>query len=264
MSHFILPATNPRTPAAVARRLGLGADAISEGYRDNVGLTGAAHPLLMLQGVSRKARPGDYILMTAFDNGCDALLFRATERIAGFSPGSGVAGQLQRGIAEDNYPKYQAFNGLLVRDTGKRSEADKQTSLTALYRNRAFLTGFMADKCRACGTVQMPPGTFCVNPECGAAAGMDKVSMVYAGGEVKTWTADRLTFDPNPPAYFGMIEFENGARLMMDFTDVNARPVKAGARVTVHFRIKQLDEQRGFRKYFWKAIPTGEQGGETT
>ncbi len=75
-------------------------------------------------------------------------------------------------------------------------------------------------------------------------------------GKVATWTADRLTFDFNPPAYFGMVVFECGGRLMMDMTEVDPATFDTGAAVSVHFRIKQIDSQRGFRKYFWKAIPT--------
>ena len=79
--------------------------------------------------------------------------------------------------------------------------------------------------------------------------------MVSAKGAVKTYTADRLTFDLNPPAYFGLVEFEGGGRIMVDFTDVDPETFDVGTRVSMQFRIKQIDGQRGFRKYFWKASP---------
>jgi uncharacterized OB-fold protein len=72
---------------------------------------------------------------------------------------------------------------------------------------------------------------------------------------VRTWTADRLTFDPDPPAYFGTVDFDGGGRLLMDFTDVNAGCLQVGTRVEFHFRIKDVDSQRNFRRYFWKAAP---------
>ena len=74
-------------------------------------------------------------------------------------------------------------------------------------------------------------------------------------GRVKTWTADRLTFDWNPPAYFDLVEFDGGGRLMMDFTEVEPGSIDTGVPVSMHFRIRQFDNQRGFRKYFWKATP---------
>ncbi len=47
----------------------------------------------------------------------------------------------------------------------------------------------------------------------------------------------------------------NGGRFMDDFTDVDPALVEVGAPVTMAFRIKQFDERRGFRRYFWKAVP---------
>ena len=79
--------------------------------------------------------------------------------------------------------------------------------------------------------------------------------MAGVKGHVATWTADRLTFDFNPPAYFGLVKFEGGGRIMMDMTEVDPETFDTGAEITVHFRIKQIDSQRGFRKYFWKAVP---------
>ena len=39
---------------------------------------------------------------------------------------------------------------------------------------------------------------------------------------VMSYTADLLTYCPDPPAYYGMIEFEGGGRMMSDFTDVTS------------------------------------------
>lgn len=255
INHFILPANSQKIATAVAKQLGINDDAVADSLLNAVGNSGAAHALLMLLGTMEQAKPGDLILMTTFGQGCDALLFRATEKLSSAIPGNGISGHLKRGIAETNYHKFQSFNGLVKRDLGKRGESDKQTYLSALYRNRDFLTSFMAGKCTVCGTTQMPKGPYCINPECNAADALENVSMVYSKGAIKTWTADNLTFDLNPPAYFGMIEFDGGARLMMDFTDIADSPPKTGQAVSAHFRIKQIDERRGFRKYFWKAIP---------
>jgi uncharacterized OB-fold protein len=94
-----------------------------------------------------------------------------------------------------------------------------------------------------------------VNPDCGKENTQTDHPMADARGKVRTWTADRLTFDVNPPAYFGLVEFDGGGRAMMDFTDVDPEKFDVETRVTVHFRIKQFDKHRGFRRYFWKAAP---------
>lgn len=255
IAHFVMPTDQASVPAAVAKKLGIDGKAVADNLLQSVGIAGAAHPILLLAHRLEQASPGDLILVASFGQGCDALLFRATDAIRGKRPALGVSGNLSRGRPEKNYNKFQSFNDLLEKDLGKRSEVDKQAYLSALYRNRGLVNSFLGGKCTACGTVQMPKHKYCVNPDCGAYNTQVDHPMAGAKGSVATWTADRLTFDFNPPAYFGMVVFEGGGRLMMDFTEVNPETFDTGAEVSVHFRIKQIDSQRGFRKYFWKAVP---------
>lgn len=254
VQHLVLPSDQKRTPEAVAKVLGISADALADSLIDTCGVTGAAHSILQLAHTLQKAKPGELILVIGFGQGSDALLFRATDAIKNGQPALGVSGNLERRRAESNYNKFQSFNNLLEKDMGKRSEGDKQSYLSAMYRNRDLLTRFMGGKCSECGTVQLPKTNYCVNPECGALGTQQNHPMSTARGSVKTWTADQLTFDFNPPAYFGMVVFEGGGRLMMDFSEVDSEHFDTGTPVSVHFRIKQVDGQRGFRRYFWKAI----------
>jgi len=72
---------------------------------------------------------------------------------------------------------------------------------------------------------------------------------------VVSFTADWLSYYPNPPFYFGLVQFENGARVAMEFTDVDRSLLKIGAPVAMVFRLKELDRRRAYRHYFWKATP---------
>lgn len=253
VAHFILPTDQARTPPAVAKRLGIDPGAIVDNQAATVGVAGAAQPLLLLAKTLESAKPGDLILLTGFGQGCDALLFRATDAIGGFKPARGVSGALASGREETNYARFLAFNDLIERDIGKRGETDKQTYLSGYNRRRDLVTSFVGGKCRICGTVQIPREKYCVNPDCNALDSQDPYSFADKQGEVLTWTADRLTFDPSPPAYFGMVQFDGGGKLMMDFTEVREGSIESGSRISVHFRVRQIDPQRGFRKYFWKA-----------
>ena len=60
---------------------------------------------------------------------------------------------------------------------------------------------------------------------------------------------------PDPPFHFGLVQFENGARVTMEHCDVAGASPKVGDPVRMRFRIKAMDRQRGFRTYFWKAAP---------
>ena len=73
---------------------------------------------------------------------------------------------------------------------------------------------------------------------------------------VMSFTADSLTYSPDPPAYYGMITFPEGGRFMADFTDTDKEQVKVGTKMRMTFRIRDNDTMRGgFKRYFWKAAP---------
>lgn len=255
IAHFVLASDQAKTPAAVAKKMGISVEALVDNHIGSVGVSGVAHPILLLTAALEKAAAGDLILVTGFGQGTDAVLFRATDKIKDKQPKTGFAGALARRREDTNYNRFLSFNNLVEREVGKRGEMDKQSYLAAMYRRKDLLTGFVGGQCRSCGTIQIPKENYCVNPECGELDSQDDYPMSAVQGRVKTWTADRLTFDWNPPAYFGMVEFEGGGRLMMDFTEVEPGAIETGVPVSVHFRIRQFDNQRGFRKYFWKATP---------
>ena len=72
---------------------------------------------------------------------------------------------------------------------------------------------------------------------------------------VKSFTGDLLAVSVDPPAVYGMVQFEGGGRFMADFTDCELADVKVGQPVTLSFRKRYTDKERGFTGYFWKAIP---------
>ena len=82
VSAFILPCTLSRVVPGVAKRIGIPDAAVRDNLAAVCGDTGAAHPLVMLVHALEGAKPGDLIVVAAFDSGCDALLFRVTDAIA--------------------------------------------------------------------------------------------------------------------------------------------------------------------------------------
>ena len=113
----------------------------------------------------------------------------------------------------------------------------------------------MDGRCSACGTLQFPRTRICVNPNCNALDSQEPHAFADTIGRINSHTADRLTYSPDPPACYGMIQFEGGGRWMMDFTDLEADQLEVGRAMRMVFRIKDVDAQRGFRRYFWKAAP---------
>ena len=257
VAHFVLPATIGRAAANVARRSGLAGESVVDNLAGQLGETGAAHPLLMaLHALETRVGPGDHVLVCSFANGCEALLFRATEAMSGYAAPQSVAAALAARQPEDNYLKYLAFNDLIRIDEGKRGEAaEYQTSLSTAYRNRDMLLGLVGGRCTQCGTLQFPRTRVCVNPQCRATDTQEPYSFRDEPAKVASWSADYLAFTPNPPSHYGMIDFENGGRLMTDFTDVEVGEIDVGMQVEMRFRIKSVDRARGLPRYFWKAVP---------
>ncbi|HEV3394775.1 MAG TPA: OB-fold domain-containing protein, partial [Xanthobacteraceae bacterium] len=95
----------------------------------------------------------------------------------------------------------------------------------------------------------------CVNPNCNAVHTQEPHPFAEMTGRINSYTADRLTYSPDPPACYGMIQFDAGGRVMIDFTDVDAESLAVGQPMRMMFRIKDVDAQRHFRRYFWKAAP---------
>ena len=125
-----------------------------------------------------------------------------------------------------------------------RAEADKQTPLSALWRHRDAVTSFQGGRCTACGTLQFPRSRICVNPNCNALDTQEPHAFADRVGRINSHTADRLTYSPDPPACYGMIQFEGGGRWMMDFTDLEADQLEVGREMRMVFRIKDVDAQR--------------------
>ena len=223
---------------------------------EQLGDTGAAHALLMLVDALETAKAGDKIMVVAFGQGVDVLVFEVTAENAKLPKRKGVSGWLARRKEEKNYMKFLAFNEMLPIDKGMRAEFDKKTALSVLWRKRDMIYGLVGGKCKVCGTVQFPRSQVCVNPNCHAIDSQEPYRMAGLEASVMSFTADSLTYSPDPPAYYGMITFPEGGRFMADFTDSDKEQVKVGGKMRMTFRIRDNDIMRGgFKRYFWKAAP---------
>ena len=255
VAHFVLPCPFARMDQQLAKQVGIDPARVRDNLAGNVGETGSAHALLVLAHTLEQAKPGDKILVAQFGQGCDALLFEATPAIAEARKRGGVSGALARRKEETNYLKFLAFNGLIQLEKGMRAEVDRKTALTVLYRRNDMLMGLVGGKCNVCGTGQFPRSRVCVNPNCKAIDSQEPYSFAEQEGTILSWSADFLTYSMSPPNHYGMITFADGGRFMADITDVDQGQIDSGSKVRMAFRVKEFDEKRGFRRYFWKAIP---------
>jgi len=255
VSHFILPSTFKGVPEGLAKRLKIKPEAVRDALSATVGEAGCAHALVMLAHCLETAEPGQVIVAAQFGQGVEALVFRVTDKIKDFKPQRGLSGWLSNRKEETNYMKWLVFNGLVEWDKGMRAEKDNKTALTTLYRYNDQILGLVGGRCTETGTVQFPRTRLSVNPNKTTVDTQEPYKFAERKAEVLTWSADFLTYAMSPPNHYGMMVFEGGGRIMMDITDVEQGDVETGMGVRMAFRIKETDDQRGFTRYFWKAVP---------
>jgi 3-hydroxy-3-methylglutaryl CoA synthase/uncharacterized OB-fold protein len=237
------------------KSIGASPEQIVDTMHTETGECGTAHPYIMLAREMEQAQPGDKIIVAGYGQGADALMFQVTENIKGLAPRRGVSGYLSHKKVEDAYTKWLQFNELIETDLGGRGEQDLRTGLSALWRHRKLVLGFVGGKCKECDTPQIPPQRICVNPNCGAVDSLEEYEFADKPSSVLTFTADNLAASLDPPAIYGMVQFEEGGRMMMDFTDCTLDEIEVGVPMEVTFRKKYHDAKRGFTGYFWKAVP---------
>lgn len=212
---------------------------------------GAAHPLFALALALDAAKPGDKVLVAGFGSGCDALVFEVNAPVPGAADAKAA---LSQGLAFADYTRFLSLTGALALDWGVRSEFEQKAQATVLERNGRDTIGFIGGR-DAAGNVQFPKSRIPVRPDADGPETLENVRLADLTGTLVSVTADRLNFTPDPPFWFGLVQFDNGARVMMELTDADAKGFAVGDRLTMRLRIKSLDKRRGFRTWFWKAAP---------
>ncbi|MEM9303111.1 MAG: zinc ribbon domain-containing protein [Pseudomonadota bacterium] len=249
VTYLVLPIAD-RQAASLARSLGLEGAARPTLLDTDIGMPGAAHAALGLSWALGRAAPGDRILVAGFGQGADVLLLEARPALAQHQPHAIDAGATTE---EDNYVRYLALRSRLSLGLGIRFERDSRTAMSAFHRKREDVTGFVGGRCPLCGTLQFPATAVCV--ACRARVELTPESLADLLGRVKSFTEDWQAATPRPPLMFGSVDFPGDATVVMEFTDCEPGSISVGDPVRMMFRIKDVDDRRHFRRYFWKPAP---------
>jgi 3-hydroxy-3-methylglutaryl CoA synthase len=255
IDHFIFPSTFAKIDRQLANVCGIRAEAVVDALAESVGDTGTAHALLLLAHTLETAKPGALILVAQFGSGAEAMVFRATEAIKAFRPAKGLAQWIARGFEEMNYTKFLAFNDQLQLERGMRGEQDRKTALTTAWRERQAIMGLVAGKCSVTGSVHFPPSRLSHDQGKPLLDTQVPYKLAERHGRVLSWSAEYLSFHKSPPHTYGQVDFVGGGRILMEFTDVAKGDIASDTEVEMVFRIKDVDDRRGYTRYFWKATP---------
>jgi 3-hydroxy-3-methylglutaryl CoA synthase/uncharacterized OB-fold protein len=235
----------------IGRETGINAPNHASDLAAALGDLGAAHGLFALALATARAKPGERILLAGFGSGCDALVLEMTAPMPGAASAEAA---LERGLASDDFVRFLSLSGALDLDWGVRSEFEQKGQATVIERYGRDMIGFIGGRDKA-GNVQFPKSRVPVRPDAQGLEPLEDVRLAEDLARIVSVSPDRLNFTPDPPFWFGLVQFDNGARVLMEFTDADGRGFSVGDRVRMHLRIKSRDLRRGFRTHFWKAAP---------
>src|SRR6185312_12721962 len=221
---LVVAGLHDRACASAAKASGVAPDKIVDRLADTVGNPGAAQPLLLLAHALERATPGQHIVLLVLSDGADAMVLRTTDALASYRPHRPVAAQVMAG-APVSYGRYLSWRGLLAVEPPRRPEPARP-SASAAGRSTDWKFGLEGSS----GVLADQRGT------------------------VTTFTVDKLAYSPSPPVVFAVVDFDDGQRLPVELTDVDADEVAIGMRVEMTFR--KLFTADGIANYFWKARPT--------
>ncbi len=238
-----------RAHATVVRELGLDPKTqVEDGLFGKVGSAGAALAPLMLASALSHAKAGERLLVVAYGDGADALLFTTTPQVERLEGRRGVAWHLARRAELKSYDTYLRFRQMIATEHDRRAGAG--LSATKHFRDRDEDLTLIGQRCRRCGQVQFPRQRVCYH--CFARDEFDKVRLSDRIGAVRSFTFDNFAGSPTPPLVAGIVEID-GARLYLQMTDVDPKEVKLGMPVELTFR--KIHEAGGTPNYFWKSTP---------
>ncbi|HVS66962.1 MAG TPA: OB-fold domain-containing protein, partial [Mycobacteriales bacterium] len=220
---LVVAGLHERACASAAKASGVAPEKVVDRLADSVGNPGAAQPLLLLVQALEAAKPGQTIVVLVLSDGADAMVLKTTDAIASYAPRRTVHAQLMAG-APVTYGRYLSWRGLLPVEPPRRPEPARP-SASAAGRSTDWKFGLQGS-----GGV-----------------------LADQRGTVTTFTIDKLAYSQSPPVVFAVVDFDDGQRLPVELTDVDAGEVAIGMRVEMTFR--RLFTSDGIANYFWKARP---------
>jgi len=252
-ARVVFYAPDQRQHAALAEKLGFAPGQVQDPLFSAIGNTGAPAVLIMLAAALEEARPGERILLAGYGDGADVFTLRATDRIEKTRRHPLLKERLGRKSNID-YGTYLSWRDLVPFEVSGLPERP-QPSLASRWRERKFISALYGVRCTACGTPQMHAigQNIRVCIACQAKDAFEPYSFADKRGTLFTYAVDHLQPTRNPPGLNGVVDFEDGGRMLCELTDYDLSRVRIGMPVEMTFR--RFSDGKGPVNYFWKARP---------
>ncbi|MDY7036523.1 MAG: zinc ribbon domain-containing protein [Thermodesulfobacteriota bacterium] len=240
----------PRSQAGLARSLGFDPKTqLQDSMAFNIGETGAAYSLMLLQAALEDAGGNDRFLALSYGNGCDAMSVTVSPGIENRPGSKGVKGHLESKKIIDDYRTYAQWRELIPFERPPRPLG--MTAPPALWREREQNIRLYGVKCKVCGTAQYPPQTVCT--KCHTMEQFEKVRFSDRRGSLFTYSVDHLTWGLIMPSITAIVDFEGGGRIQCLMSEVEEDELKVDMPLDMSFR--KMDFREGTHVYSWKCVP---------
>jgi 3-hydroxy-3-methylglutaryl CoA synthase len=252
IARAVYPAPNLRAHRSLAKQLGFDLEKqVADPLMMDVGHCGTAHALVMLVGALEEAAPGDLLLVAAYGDGADAMLFKVTDRIKEGNRQRRLGAYRSEKMMLPSYARFLSYKGLVETVPGEPFRLFPSATVT--WRDRNSIIRCHGSRCRKCGSLAFPVQRICYS--CHAKDEFDEEPISRLEGEVFTFTLDNLAGRSDDPLVVQTVaEFgKDKVRFYGMMTDCDASEVKVGMPVGLTFR--RIYEGAGMHNYFWKCRP---------
>ena len=147
-SKIVFLASDSKSHAKLAGKLGFKAAQIQDPFYDRIGNTGTAGTMIMLSAAVGSAKPGDRILLANYGDGADAFVLRVTRAVTPFWE---KQINTTRSIDYGTYLNWRNLMQLEASSLPSRGEP----SLSSRWRQRQVISTLSGVKCRNCGLPQI-------------------------------------------------------------------------------------------------------------
>jgi len=256
VSKVILPAPDSRTHKKLVKSLGFDAESqLQDPLITRVGYCGTAHPIMMLISALEEAKAGDVLLLAAYGDGADAMVFKVTEHIAQAASRHTMASLVENKMMVPSYVRFLSYRGLVDAQPGGAFRL--LPSATVSWREERSILRCHASRCNNCGCSVFPVQRICYN--CRSKDDYKEVRISEKLGEIFTFTRDNLGGRSDDPVVVQTVaEMEGGLRFYGLMTDCDPDQIDLGTQVELTFR--RFHEGAGFHNYFWKLRPVMKGG----
>lgn len=234
----------------IAKKLGLTTEQLQDAFVSEVGVLGAAQPLVMLVDALEHSQPGDKILLISYGNGADALLFTATENVKKVSKANSVRKYLDDRMEFKDYGRFLSFKGIIEAVPGEDYKIPASTAQT--WREQETYLKLYGSKCTNCDTHMFPINRVCY--QCGSKDEFEKVNKSEEFTKLFTYSIDQLAGRSDDPVVVQSIsEDANGTRFYLNMTDFNREKVEIN--MDLEFTFRKIHSLGNFVNYYWKVRP---------